>query len=70
MSRKADSQFTMILDILQTALNHLNIKWVRLDGATKTDERQSIVDDFTDDKEITVFLLSTKAGGVGLVMCR
>lgn len=44
----------------------MNIKWVRLDGATKTDERQSIVDEFTEDKEITIFLLSTKAGGVGI----
>ena len=56
----------MILDILQVALQHLDIKYTRLDGSTKTDERQMIVDEFTDDPDITVFLLSTKAGGVGI----
>ncbi|GMK59087.1 hypothetical protein CspeluHIS016_0701020 [Cutaneotrichosporon spelunceum] len=60
------SQFTMLLDILQVALDHIGVKWTRLDGATRTDERQGIVDEFNEDAEITVFLLSTKAGGVGI----
>ncbi|KAI9632463.1 putative Swi2/Snf2-related ATPase, component of the SWR1 complex [Dioszegia hungarica] len=60
------SQFVMILDILQVALDHLDIRYTRLDGSTKTDERQALVDEFTDDSDITVFLLSTKAGGVGI----
>ncbi|WVQ92027.1 hypothetical protein IAS59_005835 [Cryptococcus gattii] len=60
------SQFVMILDILEGALNHLGIRYTRLDGQTKTDERQSLVDEFNDDTSITVFLLSTKAGGVGI----
>jgi SWI/SNF-related matrix-associated actin-dependent regulator 1 of chromatin subfamily A len=58
-------QFVMILDILQIALDHLDVKYTRLDGSTRTDERQTIVDEFTDDPDLTVFLLSTKAGGVG-----
>jgi len=57
----------MILDILQVALDNLGIRYTRLDGSTRTDERQAVVDEFTDDEEITVFLLSTKAGGVGSV---
>ncbi|WWD16642.1 hypothetical protein CI109_101072 [Kwoniella shandongensis] len=60
------SQFVMILDILEKALDHLGVKYTRLDGQTKTDERQGLVDEFNDDPEITVFLLSTKAGGVGI----
>ncbi|KAK4687252.1 hypothetical protein P7C73_g2865, partial [Tremellales sp. Uapishka_1] len=60
------SQFTMILDILQVVLDYLNVKWIRLDGGTRTDERQTLVDEFNEDEEITVFLLSTKAGGVGI----
>ncbi|CAK9782798.1 hypothetical protein CC85DRAFT_261889 [Cutaneotrichosporon oleaginosum] len=60
------SQFTMILNILQVALDHIGVKWTRLDGATRTDERQGLVDEFNDDTDITVFLLSTKAGGVGI----
>lgn len=60
------SQFTMLLNILQVALDHIGVKWTRLDGATRTDERQGLVDEFNDDQDITVFLLSTKAGGVGI----
>lgn len=59
------SQFVMILDILQVALDHLGVRYTRLDGQTRTDERQGLVDEFNDDEEITVFMLSTKAGGVG-----
>jgi len=33
---------------------------------TKVDERQSLVDEFTNDSEIKVFLLSTLAGGMGI----
>ena len=60
------SQFVMILDILEVALDHMGIQFTRLDGSTKTDERQGLVDEFNDDPDITVFLLSTKAGGVGI----
>lgn len=56
-----------MLDILQVILSHLGIRYIRLDGSTKVDERQSLVDDFTNDSEIKVFLLSTKAGGMGWV---
>lgn len=59
-------QFTMVLDILQVALTHLGVRFTRLDGQTRTDERQGLVDEFNDDEDITVFLLSTKAGGVGI----
>ena len=60
------SQFVMILDILEVALDHLDIRFTRLDGSSRTDERQGLVDEFNEDSEITVFLLSTKAGGVGI----
>lgn len=59
-------QFTQILDILKTILDHLGVKWVILTGMTKVDERQSLVDEFTNDSEIKVFLLSTLAGGMGI----
>ncbi|KAJ9096398.1 hypothetical protein QFC21_005220 [Naganishia friedmannii] len=60
------SQFTQMLDILQVILKHLNIQYIRLDGSTKVDERQSLVDEFTNNNKIKVFLLSTKAGGMGI----
>ena len=56
----------MILDILEVALEHLGVRFCRLDGQTKVDERQGIVDEFAEDADISVFLLSTKAGGVGI----
>ena len=56
----------MILDILEKALTHLDVQYTRLDGQTRTDERQALVDEFTENTDISVFLLSTKAGGVGI----
>ncbi len=60
------SQFTQILDILQRVLERENIKFVVLTGSTPVDVRQSLVDEFTEDESIQVFLLSTKAGGMGI----
>ncbi|KAN0064559.1 DNA-dependent ATPase fun30 [Thecaphora frezii] len=60
------SQFTMVLDILCVCLEHMGIKYVGFTGATQVEDRQHLVDQFTNDPEITVFLLSTKAGGLGI----
>ncbi|TFK25695.1 hypothetical protein FA15DRAFT_703471 [Coprinopsis marcescibilis] len=60
------SQFTMVLDILQVVFNQHNIKFLVLTGSTPVDVRQTLVDEFTDDETIPVFLLSTKAGGMGI----
>ena len=56
------SQFTQVLDILKTILEHKNIKYLLLTGSTAVDERQGMVDEFNQDGDIRVFLLSTKAG--------
>lgn len=60
------SQFVMMMDILEFVLETLGIRFFRLDGATKIDERQDMIDQFYDEEDITVFLLSTKAGGAGI----
>ena len=60
------SQFTMVLDILEAVLDTLQIEFFRFDGSTKIDERQDMIDQFHEEKEVTVFLLSTKAGGMGI----
>lgn len=60
-----DTQFTQVLDILGVVLDKLGVRYMRLDGSTKVDERQSMVDQFTEDEGIQVFLLSTRAGGMG-----
>jgi len=59
------SQFVMMLDIIEEYLKIKKIKYCRLDGSTKVTDRMSTIDNFKD-KEILVFLLTTKAGGVGI----
>ena len=56
------SGFTIVLDILEPVLDTLGIQYMRLDGQTKVDERQDMIDQFHEEEDITVFLLSTKAG--------
>jgi len=58
------SQFTSMLDILGSELNSQKISFSRLDGSTK--DRDGVIKDFTDNKNNKVFLISLKAGGVGL----
>ncbi|BFZ63591.1 DNA-dependent ATPase fun30 [Saitoella coloradoensis] len=60
------SQFTSMLDILEKILTTLNITFMRLDGQTKVEERQAMIDEFHEDEDVTVFLLSTQAGGFGI----
>ncbi|KIP08428.1 hypothetical protein PHLGIDRAFT_69414 [Phlebiopsis gigantea 11061_1 CR5-6] len=60
------SQFTQILDILQRVLERQKIKFLILTGSTAVDVRQSLVDQFSTNESIQVFLLSTKAGGMGI----
>ncbi|KAG8526905.1 uncharacterized protein KY384_008334 [Bacidia gigantensis] len=60
------SQFVMVMDILELVLETLAIRFFRLDGQTKVEERQTMIDEFYEDKEIPVFLLSTRAGGAGI----
>lgn len=60
------SQFTQILDILERVLDRLSISYIRLDGQTPVDMRQDMIDKYHNEEDITVFLLSTKAGGFGI----
>ena len=60
------SQFVMVLNILESVMETLDMQFFRLDGATKIEERQDMIDQFYKEPEITVFLLSTGAGGAGI----
>nr|XP_006112016.1 SWI/SNF-related matrix-associated actin-dependent regulator of chromatin subfamily A containing DEAD/H box 1 isoform X4 [Pelodiscus sinensis] len=60
------SQFTMMLDILEVLLKHQQHRYIRLDGKTQISERIHLIDEFNTDMGIFVFLLSTKAGGLGI----
>jgi superfamily II DNA or RNA helicase len=58
------SQFVSMLHLIRERLEKLEIPFCYLDGSTK--RRQEIVDRFQSDPAIPVFLISLKAGGVGL----
>ncbi|XP_044158633.1 SWI/SNF-related matrix-associated actin-dependent regulator of chromatin subfamily A containing DEAD/H box 1 isoform X1 [Bufo gargarizans] len=60
------SQFTMMLDILEVFLKHHQHRYIRLDGKTQISERIHLIDQFNTDMDIFIFLLSTKAGGLGI----
>jgi SNF2 family DNA or RNA helicase len=58
------SQFVSMLDLIKGELNHRHIKYAYLDGSTV--DRAKSVNDFMDNDECNVFLLSLKAGNAGL----
>jgi len=60
------SQFTMMLDIMEEYLKIRSYGYLRLDGSTKVSDRIELIDEFNDNDDVVVFLLSTKAGGLGI----
>ncbi|KAK2371773.1 putative ATP-dependent DNA helicase chr12 [Trifolium repens] len=61
------SQMTRLMDILEIYLQLHDYKFLRLDGSTKTEERGSLLKKFNaPDSPYFMFLLSTRAGGLGL----
>ena len=61
------SQMVRVLDILEDYCTHKQYRFERLDGGSHGDQRQESIDRFcAKGSEQFVFLLSTRAGGVGL----
>jgi DNA repair and recombination RAD54-like protein len=61
------SHSTKALTMFENLLGRLKMSFLRLDGSTDVRKRQSLVNRFNDPtSEAFVFLLSTKAGGVGI----
>lgn len=60
------SNYAQTLDFLETVLLKLNLQYCRLDGSTPGKARDKLVIDFNKCPTFKVFLLSAKAGGVGL----
>lgn len=58
------SQFTSMLSIVKKHLDRRGVNYVYLDGQTR--KRKQVVDQFQNDPNTTVFLISLKAGGLGL----
>ena len=60
------TQMTKILDILEIFLNFHGYLYLRLDGATKIEDRQYITERFNADSRIFCFIASSRSGGVGI----
>ena len=73
-------QTKQMLDILEVFINKLKkvnenneeisggdkFEYLRMDGSTPIAKRQYLVDSFNNDAKITIFLLTTKVGGLGV----
>ncbi|KIW09526.1 hypothetical protein, variant [Verruconis gallopava] len=60
-------QMTQIMNIMEDFLRLRGMKYLRLDGSTKADDRSDLLKLFNaPDSEYFCFLLSTRAGGLGL----
>lgn len=60
------SQFTSVLDILQAYATWRGFTFVRLDGQVSHEQRGERIQRFNTDPELRLFLLSSRAGGLGL----
>ncbi|XP_067632561.1 helicase domino isoform X1 [Eurosta solidaginis] len=60
------TQMTKMLDVLEAFLNYHGHIYLRLDGSTRVEQRQVLMERFNGDKRIFVFILSTRSGGVGI----
>ena len=61
------SQMTQLLNILERYFIFKGLKYLRLDGGTKSEERARQIELFSkNDEDYMIFILSTRAGGLGL----
>lgn len=60
------TQMTRVLDVLEAFLNMHGYRYLRLDGATKVEQRQVLTEHFNNDTRILCFILSTRSGGLGI----
>jgi len=60
------SQFTMMMDVMEKYLKIRGHRYLRLDGQTPVQERQFLIDQFNKEEDIFIFILSTRAGGLGI----
>ena len=60
-------QMTQVMDIMEDYLRYRGLQYLRLDGSTKADDRSELLKLFNaPDSPYFAFLLSTRAGGLGL----
>lgn len=60
------SQSRVMLDVIESYVIEQNYVYRRMDGTTAAASRTNLVNEFNANKEIFIFLLTTKVGGLGL----
>ena len=61
------TQTKCMLDIMEEFVHNLGYTYYRMDGDTPTSQRQQLVNDFNErPREVFVFLLTTRVGGLGV----
>jgi non-specific serine/threonine protein kinase len=60
------SQFLGMLALIRARLDELGVKYEYFDGSTTAPDREKAIQSFQGNDEVRVFLISLKAGGVGL----
>jgi DNA helicase INO80 len=59
-------QMTRMIDLMEEYLVFRQYQYLRLDGGSKLEDRRDMVRDWQTNPNIFVFLLSTRAGGLGI----
>lgn len=60
------NQMTRMIDLMEEYLQYRGYSYLRLDGSTNIATRRDLVHSWQTDPSIFVFLLSTRAGGLGI----
>ncbi|XP_014752353.1 protein PHOTOPERIOD-INDEPENDENT EARLY FLOWERING 1 isoform X3 [Brachypodium distachyon] len=60
------TQMTKMLDTLEEFINLYGYTYLRLDGSTQPEERQTLMQRFNTNPKYFLFILSTRSGGVGV----
>src|SRR5690606_17671315 len=60
------SKYHGILALIRASVDELGVKYEYYDGSTSAPEREKAIQNFQHNDEVRVFLISLKAGGVGL----
>ncbi|UJR15998.1 hypothetical protein I4U23_002916 [Adineta vaga] len=60
------STLVIFLDLLESMCEHRNYGYTRLDGSTSFEERIEAITTFNKEPDVFIFLISTRAGGLGL----
>ena len=59
-------QMTNMMNLIEEYMIFRKLRYLRLDGSSQLEDRRDMVDAFQNDDGIFAFLLSTRAGGLGI----